>query len=127
MLSEEVAKCAHVLFHSEIGDITSIARENLRLRQLRARSFFIGIAKEEFARLEWGARAGCGFHSRALDGRLREPIAVAKVFVSVIEWRDSFQVEGGKKLNSIILLHMALVLLSAAFTFGDVAGEQIWQ
>ena len=48
MGSEEIAKRAYVLFHSQIGNIAAVARKDLRLRQSGSRSFFVRIAKKEF-------------------------------------------------------------------------------
>ena len=95
MGSEEIAKRAYVLFHSQIGNIAAVARKNFRLRQSGSRTFFVRIAKKEFAWFDRLARAGCRLHSRSLDRWLREPITVAKVFVSVVKRGDSFQIQSG--------------------------------
>src|SRR5947199_5160210 len=85
MGSEEIAKRAYVLFHSQIGNIAAVARKSFWLRQSGSRTFFVRIAKEKFARFDRWARSGCRLYSRSLDDWLREPITVAEVFVSVIE------------------------------------------
>jgi hypothetical protein len=78
-----------VLFHSQIGDIAAVARENFRLWQSGSRTFFVRIAKKKFSCFDRGARAGCRFNTRSLYDGLREPITVTEVFVRVIERRNS--------------------------------------
>jgi hypothetical protein len=41
-----------MLLHPKVSDIATVPRNNLRLRHIRGRPFFIGIAKEEFACLD---------------------------------------------------------------------------
>jgi hypothetical protein len=124
MFSEEIAKSAYMLLDHEIGNVAAVARKNVRLGHSASRTFFIGIAKKKFTWLNWRARAGCRLHSRSLDDRLREPIAIAEVLMSVVKRRDSFQIKGGEKFNSLALLHVAFVLLPTPLALRDIACEQ---
>ena len=73
--------------------ITAVARKNLRLRQSGGRTFFVRIAEYEFAWLQRWAGSGRWLFAGTLDDRLRKPIAIAKVFVGVIERRSRLQIE----------------------------------
>jgi hypothetical protein len=121
---EEIAKCAYVLFHSQIGNVAAIARKSFRLRHSSSSTFFVRIAKKEFPWFDRWARAGCRLHSRALDDWLRQPIPVTKVLVSVIKRGDGFQIHGGQQFDSVTMRQIPFVLLATALTFGDVAGKQ---
>ena len=92
MFPEKIAKCAHMLFHHQIRDIAAVTKKNPRLRHSRGRTFFIRIPEKEFTWFDRRARAGCRLHSRSLDNRLREPVAVSEMFVSVVERRKGFQI-----------------------------------
>src|SRR5258708_34206153 len=103
MGSEEIAKRAYVLLHSQIGNIAAVARKNFWLRQCGSRTLFVSIAKKEFAWFDRWPRAGRRLHSRSLDDRLREPIPVSAGFVSVIERGRSSQIQRGKHFESAAL------------------------
>src|SRR6266850_6443624 len=103
MFPEKIAKCAHMLFHPQIRDIAAVTRKNPRLRHSRGRTFFIRIPEKKFTWFDRRARAGCRLDSRSLDNRLREPVAVSEVFVSVVERRKGFQIQGGEKFDSLAL------------------------
>jgi hypothetical protein len=124
MFSEKIAKSAYMLLDHEIGNVATVARKNLRLGHSGSRAFLIGIAKKEFTWLDWRARAGCRLHSGSLDDWLREPIAVAEVFMSIVKRRDSFQIKGGQKFNSLALLQIAFMLLATPLSLRDIAREQ---
>src|SRR5262249_91510 len=93
VLAQKLAKSADVLLEPPIGHEAAIAGEDLRLRERRTGSGFVRVGEGEFARLEWGTRARRRLISRSLDDRLREPVAVAKVIVRVIERWRRFEVE----------------------------------
>ena len=60
MLAEEVAKLAHMLRKPAVGHVAAVPRENFGLRALGYDAVFVGIAKDEFARLQRIAGAGRG-------------------------------------------------------------------
>src|SRR5262249_51713495 len=55
VLSEEITKRTHMLFHPEISHIAAVFGKSLRLRHSRSRSLFIAIAKEKFTCFDRGA------------------------------------------------------------------------
>ena len=93
MGSQKIAKRAHMLFHSQIGNVAAVARESFGLWQPSGRTFFVRVAKKKFAGFDRWARAGCRLLFRSCDDRLREPVAVAEVFVSVVERGNRFQIQ----------------------------------
>jgi hypothetical protein len=62
---------------------------------------FVGVAEDEFARLQRTARAGRRLVARALDDRLREPVTVTEVVVRVVERRGGVEVERREHLHSL--------------------------
>jgi len=70
MGSEEIAKRAYVLFHSQISNVAAVPGKNFRLRQSGGRGFFVRIAKKKLAWFERWARAGRRLYSRPFDDRL---------------------------------------------------------
>ena len=46
------------------------------------------------------------------------------MFVSVVERRDSFQIQRGQHFDSVALRHIPFVLPATALTFRDIAGKQ---
>ena len=55
---EKIAKCAYMLFHSQIGDIAAVARKNFRLRYSAIMTFFVRIAEKKFTWFDRWARSG---------------------------------------------------------------------
>ena len=92
MFPEKIAKCAHMFFNSQIRDIAAVTRKNRRLRHSRDRTVFIRVPEKEFTWFDRRARAGRRLHSRSFDNRLRESVAVSKMFVCVFKRRKGFQV-----------------------------------
>jgi len=71
---------------AQICHIAAVTRQNFRLRQLRRRAIFIGIAEDEFAGFDWRSGAGCWFNSSSFNFGGGEPIAVAEMFMHIFEW-----------------------------------------
>jgi hypothetical protein len=132
MLTEKIAKRAYVFFHPEIGNIATIVRENLRLRQPDGRAILIGITKKEFPWFNRRTGARCRLYTRSFDDWLREPVAVAEVFVSVVKRGDRLQIQRGEKFHSLAFRHISFMFLLAPLTFNNVAckqygdGMQVW-
>src|SRR5690242_2662716 len=113
-----------MLFHPQIRDVAAVTRKNRGLRHSRGGTVFIRVPEKEFTRLNRRPRAWRRLHSSALDNWLREPVAVSKMFVCVVEWRNALQIEGGEKFDSPAFSYIALVLVPAPLAFRDIAGEQ---
>src|SRR5436190_17493966 len=74
-------------------------RQNFRPRQLRGRTVFIGIAKDEFAGFDRRPGARCRLNPSSLNYRGGEPVAVAKMFTYMLEWRYRLQIQRRQHLS----------------------------
>ena len=66
MLTQEVAKLADMLLHAAISHVAAVARQNFGLRHWIGLAAFVGIAEDEFARLERRPGAGRRYLTSAL-------------------------------------------------------------
>ena len=67
---------------------------------VRTSAVLVRVAEDELARLERRARCRASAHRRALDRRLRQPVAVAEVIVRIVERRRGFEIERGKHFDA---------------------------
>ena len=81
VLAEEVSERSHVLLQPAVGRVASIAAEDFGLGLAGHVAVLVGVAEDEFARLQRTARAGRRLVARAprMIGQLREPVTVTKV------------------------------------------------
>ena len=93
MLAEKFAKLPHVLLEPPIGHEAAVSRENFGPRTVGCDPVFVGVAKDELARLQGLAASGRRFDAVSLDGRLRQPVAVAEMLMRVAERRNGLKVE----------------------------------
>ena len=70
VLAQELAESAHMLLHAAISHVAAVAGQNFGLRHRIGSAAFVGIAEDEFARLERRPGAGRRFLTRAFDDRL---------------------------------------------------------
>ena len=70
MLAQEVAKPAHMLLHAAVGHVAAVAGQNIGLRHGIGLAAFVGIAENEFARLERRPGARRRYLTRAFYHRL---------------------------------------------------------
>ena len=94
------------------------------MRQIGGRSRLVRVPKDEFARLERRAGAGCRRLARAFNDRLRKPVAVAEVIVRIVERRRRLQIQRREHFHALALGYELFVLQLAAPVLGAVAGEQ---
>jgi hypothetical protein len=104
--------------------VTAVVRENFGLRQIGRRPVLVRIAKDELARLQWCAGTWRRLFARAVDDRLRQPIAVTKVVVRVVEWWSRLDVQRRKRLHAFATGDELVVLRLTARALAGVAGEQ---
>ena len=123
MLPEKIAKRTYVLFQPKVCQIATVTRKRRRLRHDGGRTVFVRVAKDEFARFNGRARTGRCFDVDSFDRRLRESIAVTKVFVSVFERWYSLQVQGGEHLYTGAPRDKPLVHVPASFALRDITSE----
>src|SRR4029077_3417277 len=97
--AQEVTELTHVLLEPPIGHEAAVAGEDFRLRQRRIHTALIRVTENELARLERGSRTGRRLVTRALDHRLREPVAVVEMIVRVIEGRGRLEIERRERLH----------------------------
>ena len=100
MLAQELAKLPHMLFEPPVGHVAAVPRENFRPRTVGYDSVFVGVAKDEFARLQRFAGSWRGLDAVSLDGRLRQPVAVAEMLMRVAKRRNGLKVEHGEDLDA---------------------------
>ena len=124
MLFQKVAKRADVFLQTPIRHEAAVARKDLGLRLLSRGAVFVRVAENEFARLQRRAGAGSRIFAGAFDGRLREPVTVSKVIVSVIERRRRLQIERRQQFHAFAARDQLLVLGPAALAFGGIASEE---
>ena len=124
VLAQEVTKLAHVLLEPAIGHEAAVAGQDFRLRQVGGRPVLVRVAEDELTRLERGARAGRRYVARALDHRLRKPVAITEVIVRVIEGRGRLEIERREHLDAFALGEELVVLGHATLALGGIAGEQ---
>src|SRR6185312_5170140 len=88
------------------------------------RSVLVGIAENEFARLERTARSGRGVFSRSFDDRLREPVAITEMIMGMVERRHGLEVQGRENLHAVARRYQLLMFRHTAVMFGIVPREQ---
>ena len=124
MLAQEVSKCSHVLLQAAVGSVAAVAAEDFRLGLAGQVPVFVGVAEDEFARLQEPARAGRRFVARPLDDRLREPVAVTEVVVRVVERRGGVEVERREQLHSLASSDEFSMLRLATLALRAIAGKE---
>ena len=122
--AEEVAERPDVLLQAAVGRVAAVAAEDLRLGLAGHVAVLVGVAEEEFARLQRAARAGRRLVARALDDRLRHPVAVAEVVVRVVERRGRVEVERREHLRPLATRDEGPMLRLAAIALRAIAGEE---
>ena len=101
LLPQELSKQADVFFHSQVGEIAAVSREQLRLGQRWHRSAFVLVAEEELAGSHRWSRARSRLLSGFLDDWLRQPVTVAEMLArDAVEGRERFQVQCREHLHT---------------------------
>ena len=124
MLAQEVAERPDVLLQAAVGRVAAVAAEDFRLGLAGHVAVLVGIAEDEFARLQRAARAGRRLVARALDDRLRQPVAVAEVVVRVVERRGGVEVERREHLHPLASRDECSMLRLAALALRDDRGRR---
>ena len=99
-------------------------RERISGRGKRGGAGFVGVAQEEFARLQRRARTGRRNFARTLNRGLRQSVTVAEVVVRMIERRCRLQIERRERFHAWELGGVLLVLSDAALALRNVPGEE---
>ena len=100
VLPEKLAKLPHMLLEPPVGHVAAVLRQNFGPRAVGYDAVFVGIAKNELSWLQRLAGSGRRFVAVSLDGRLRQPVAVAEMLVRVSERRNGLKVEHGEDLDA---------------------------
>ena len=123
VLVQIVAEQSNVLLQSPVGHVASIAAQDFWLRQI-GRPVLVGIAEDELARLQRRARPRRRHFTRALDHRLRQPVAEPEVIMCVIERRRRVQIQHRQTAHTLAPGHKLVVFSRGASMFGVIAREQ---
>jgi len=124
VLAKELAKNADVLFHAEVGDVTSVAREDSGLRRDWSVTALIDVADEELAGLGGLFPAACTCAVDSFDEWVGEAVAISKVFVRVSEGRNGFEVERREYVDAPDLIEETSVFGFTAFAFRDITRKE---
>jgi hypothetical protein len=92
VLAKEIAKRADVLLHAEIGDVASVAREDIGLWGDRYIAALVDLTNEELTCLDRLFPATGLFGVNSFDERMRETVAISAVFVRTRKRRNGFEV-----------------------------------
>src|SRR6185503_5922023 len=111
---------ADMFLKPPIRHVAAIARQGFRLWQIDRRSVLVGIAENEFARLERAARSGRGVFSRSFDDRLGKPVAITEMIMGMVERRHGLEVQGRENLHTVARRYQLLMFRHAAVMFGIV-------
>ena len=101
VLPEKLAKFPHMLLEPPVGHVAAVPRENFGLWTVGYDAVFVGIAQDELAWLQRLAGSGRRFDAISFDGRLRQPVAIAEMFMRVSERRNGLKVEHGEDLDAV--------------------------
>src|SRR5579885_1724015 len=112
-----------MLFETQVGQVTAVARKNFGLRE-RRQTFLIRIAKKKFPCFDRPRGAGGRGAIEAFNRDLRKTIAIAEVFVRVVEGRYGFEIQSGEQFDGRRPRKKGRVILPAALALGDIAREQ---
>src|ERR1700722_18931787 len=99
-----------MLLEPPVGHVAAVPRQNFRPRTVGRDSVFVGVAKDELARLQSFAASWRGRDAVSLDGRLRQPVAVAEMLMRVAKRRNGLKVEHGEDLDAGTTRDKLLVL-----------------
>src|SRR5579863_1774986 len=124
MLAKEVAKPPNMLRKPAVGHVAAVPRENFGLRAVGYDPVFVGVAKDELARLQRIAGAGRGLLARSFNDRLRETVPVAEMIVSIAKRRNRLEVERGEDFDACAPRYKLCVLRDAPVMFRIVSCEE---
>ena len=122
--AEEVAKLPHMLLEPAIGHVAAVPRENFRPGTVGDDTVFVGVAKDELARLQRLAGSGRRLDAVSFDGRLRQPVAIAEMLVRVAKRRNGVKVEHREDLDAGAAGDELLVLRDAPVVLRVVPREE---
>ncbi len=121
---EEFAESADVLLEPQIGHEAAVARQFLRLRDLRDGAAFVGIAEKELARLDRRSRARRGRGANSFDRNFRKAIEVPEMLARSAVRRDGLEIQKREQRDATDLRQVCLMCLRRSIALGAVAREQ---
>src|SRR5207248_6586754 len=93
MLAEKVAKRANMLLQPAISHEGAISRKGFRLRQRNQFATLVDMPENELSCLDRRAGAGRRLDSASFDLRLREPVPITEMIVSVVKRWKAVQIK----------------------------------